>query len=111
MSGANATVTFEDGHIAFTVYDGYRIHTKLYESHDAAWLDRSEDRAYEGSCTCGAESEPVVVHNTYGNGQEWDSTACRTCGVVTGFKSMDEVREAEARAERTARNWWGFGLY
>ena len=85
MSHDVATVTFEDGLILHTEYNGTCSIARLaLFNTKQEMLDNWRKDVPDGlHCSCGQDEE-IEYHTKYGPGITWTSRACRHCLVLTG---------------------------
>jgi hypothetical protein len=96
MSHDIATVTFPDGLVLHTEYDGTcGIARLVLFDTKAEMLENWRKDVPDGlHCSCGKE-EPVEYHTAYGGGIDWVSSACRHCKVLTGPRDQFPVYDRQ----------------
>lgn len=85
MSHATGLILFEDGCHRFFEYDGTVdvCRPKLWETYQELHDHWREELSYPwAKCTCGNPPESVKAFADYGNGMHWNTTACKTCGLI-----------------------------
>jgi len=89
MSHDYATVTFEDGQVFHAEYDGTvsLSQASFFESREEITAQWRQPDTRKCSDPANHPQELVEYWTNYGNGDSWDTQACRTCKVITGPRS------------------------
>ena len=91
MSHCHGTVTFKDGEVLHFEYNGTSdicIPALYYNTGEVLDNWRNHDNR---KCTCGEESEEVVIFVDYALGYDWHGKACRSCMCITEGLDPDET--------------------